>query len=193
MAWFMPVLAVLIVLGALGGMNAWMLGPSKGLLMASRDGSLPASLSFVNKEHVPTRILLLQAIIFTGLCSTFLFMPTVSSSFWILSAITSILALIVYVIMFAAAVKLRYKHAHVVRAFTIPGGKFGLWLTCSLGLSSCLFTIFIGFLPPSQIAVGNIVTYETILIVGVILSCLVPFIVYHLNQMIQKKTAAHRV
>lgn len=192
MTWFMPILAILIVLGALGGMNAWMLGPSKGLLMASRDGSLPASLSFVNKEQVPTRILLLQAIIFTGLCSTFLFMPTVSSSFWVLSAITSILALIVYVIMFAAGIKLRYKHAHVTRAFIIPGGKFGLWLTCLLGLASCLFTIFLGFLPPSQVNVGHIMTYEMILIVGVILSCLIPFVVYHLTQVARNKSATIR-
>lgn len=190
MAWFMPVLALLIVIGALGGMNAWILGPSKGLLMASRDGSLPAFLRQTNQKHVPVRILLLQAIIFTILCSVFIFLPTVSSSFWVLTAITSILSLIVYVIMFSAAIRLRYRHPDVKRTFMIPGGKLGLWISCLLGLISCLFTLFVGFFPPSQIAVGNLFIYESILIIGVLLGCAVPFAIYHWNHCLEDKKAA---
>ena len=39
MMWFMPILAILIVCGAIGGAAAWMLGLSKGMLAAARDGS----------------------------------------------------------------------------------------------------------------------------------------------------------
>jgi putative glutamate/gamma-aminobutyrate antiporter len=187
MAWFTPVLALLIICGSMGGVNAWILGPSKGLLMASRDGCLPERLSKTNSKGVPVTVLMIQGGIFTVLCSVFLFMPTVTSSFWVLSAVTSILSLIVYVAMFAAALRLRYKHPHVPRAFMIPGGKVGMWIVCLLGLSSCLFTIAIGFLPPSQFAIGSVMQYEMIISAGVLVGCLVPWLIFNLTARFAKK------
>ena len=188
MGWFMPILAFLIVLGSVGGVNAWILGPSKSLLIACHDGCLPEKLGRKNSHGVPVTILLLQGIIFTVLCSVFLLMPTVTSGFWVLSNITSILALIVYVAMFASAIRLRYKYPEVKRAFVIPGGKVGMWMICVIGSISCLFTIGVGFLPPSQIAVGNIRTYEFIISIGVVASCLLPFLVYAAHQHFGKVT-----
>jgi amino acid transporter len=103
-------------------------------------------------------------------------MPSVNSSYWILSNLTAQLALLFYIFMFAAAIRLRYKHPHVKRAFTIPGGLCGIWLVCGLGIMTCVGAIILGFSPPSQIAVGNIMTYEAILIVGMIIFCLPPII-----------------
>jgi putative glutamate/gamma-aminobutyrate antiporter len=183
MTWAMPLLALAIAIGTMGCVGAWILGPSKGLLMACHDGCLPRQLSFKNRHGVPVAILFLQGMIFTILCGVFILMPTITSSFWILSNITSILALLVYVGMFMAVIQLRYKHPEVHRAFIIPGGKIGLWSTCIIGLASSIFTIGIGFLPPSQISVGNIRTYEWTMGLGVIISCILPFIIYHLHQL----------
>lgn len=180
--WFTPVLAVLIICGALGCVNAWLLGPSKGLLIASSDGCLPKRFCRVNARGAPTAILGVQGIIFTLLCTAFLLMPSVSSAFWLLSAITSILSFLVYVFMFAAAISLRYKYPNVKRAFRIPGGKIGLWFVCLLGLSSCLLMIVVGFFPPDQVAVGNVTTYECLLAGGVLIGCLLPLVVYFLTQ-----------
>lgn len=182
MTWFMPVLAFLIVLSSIGGVNAWILGPSKSLLVACQDKCLPQRLGYKNKHGVPVGILVVQGCIFTVLCSVFLLMPTVTSGFWVLTNITSILALLVYVAMFAAAIKLRYNYPEVKRAFIIPGGKIGLWSVCVIGSLSCIFTIGIGFLPPSQIAVGSLKTYELTMIVGVIASSALPFIIYALHE-----------
>lgn len=176
LAWFMPILTLLIVMGAIGGAAAWMLGPSKGMLAASRDGLLPKYLSKVSKNNTPVRILIFQGILFTLLCSVFILMPTVSSGFWVLTDVTSILALFVYIVMFAAAIRLRYKFPKTPRAFIIPGGKLGLWATSLIGLMTCLLGVVIGFIPPSQIPVGNIVTYECIIVGGVVIGCLVPFL-----------------
>ncbi|MCX7120982.1 MAG: amino acid permease [Gammaproteobacteria bacterium] len=176
MMWFMPILAILIVCGAIGGAAAWMLGPSKGMLAAARDGSFPKYFAKVSKNNTPVRILMLQGILFTFMCSAFILMPTVSGGFWVLTDVTTILALLVYVAMFPAAIVLRYKFPDVPRSFKIPGGKVGLWLTCLLGLITCLLAVVIGFVPPSQIPVGNVMRYETIIISGVVMGCLLPFI-----------------
>lgn len=178
MMWFMPVLAVLIVCGAIGGAAAWMLGPSKGMLAAGRDGSLPVFFTKVSNNNTPVRILLLQGLFFTAMCSAFILMPTVSSAFWVLTDVTSILALLVYIAMFPAAIRLRYKFPNQPRAFKIPGGKIGLWTICLLGLITCLLAVVIGFFPPAQIPVGNLVTYEIIIISGVLFGCLVPFLLH---------------
>jgi amino acid transporter len=181
LGWVTPIIAILMVCGALGGVNAWILGPCKGLLVASRDGCLPAFFTRTNHLDVPIVVLLIQGAIFTVLCSVFLFMPSVSSSFWVLSAVTSILSFMVYIAMFAAALKLRYKYPEVKRAFIIPGGKAGLWIVCLLGTTSCILTGIIGFFPPSQIAVGNLITYEAILGGGMLLGCVLPWIIYKLT------------
>ena len=188
MSWLMPILAILIVFGAIGGAAAWMLGPSKGMLMACRDGSLPQSLGKTGVNNTPTRILVVQGIIFTLLCSVFVFMPTVRSGFWVLTDVTSILALLVYIIMFPAAIVLRYKYPEKPRPYRIPGGKIGLWITCMLGLITCLFAVAIGFVPPSQIAVGSVFVYEMIIIIGVIAGCVAPFVFILFNKKIGKRS-----
>jgi putative glutamate/gamma-aminobutyrate antiporter len=180
--WLMPIIALMIIVGALGGVGAWLLGPAKGLLVAGRDGSLPVFLTKMNRQQVPVAIILLQGVIFTLLCSLFLFMPSVSSSFWLLSDITAVLSLLVYIMMFSAGIYLRYKRPEVKRAFKIPGGKLGIWMVGGIGIIASVFTILIGFIPPAQIPVGNVFVYEFLLIIGFVLACLLPFYIYRLRK-----------
>lgn len=178
MSWFIPIIAVLIILGSLSGATAWILGPARGLLVASHETRLPSFFTRQNKNNMPIGILLVQGIIVTVLCSVFLIMPSVNSSYWVLSNLTAQLALLFYILMFATAIRLRHKQPHVKRAYRIPGGLMGTTLVCSIGIITCIFAIFIGFLPPSQVAVGNVSIYEAILIGGIILCCLPPFILH---------------
>jgi putative glutamate/gamma-aminobutyrate antiporter len=188
----MPILAFLIALGAMGGTNAWISGPSKGLLVACNDGFFPGKLGATNRHGVPVNILLLQGAIFTILCGLFVLMPTISSAFWLLTNITSILVLTCYIAMFAAAIRLRYKHPNVPRLFKIPGGKIGLWSVNLAGIISCSFTIWVGFLPPSQIPVGNLFTYELIVIGGVLFSCLSPLLLYEIHERWERRRSYRR-
>jgi amino acid transporter len=178
----MPLLALLITMGALGGLNSWILGPSKNLLIACDDGCLPKQLGKKNKHHVPIFLLLLQGVIFSLLTALFLLMPTIGSGFILLTNIASILALLGYIAMFASALRLRYKHPTVLRSFTTPGGKLGLWIVCSLGSLSSLFTMGLGFLPPSQIPVGNPLYYQLIIGFGLILGCFFPLFLYRAHE-----------
>ena len=44
-----------------------------------------------------------------------------------------------YILVFAAAIRLRYTKPAAVRPFTIPGGKAGIWIVAGLGLAGCTF------------------------------------------------------
>jgi amino acid transporter len=178
MPWLLPVIAICIILGGLSGVGAWIIGPTKGLLVACQDGSLPASLAKTNKKGVPVRILLVQAIIVSILSLAFLLFPTINSSFWLLSTMTAQLALICYVALFAAALKLHYSRGDVYRRFRIPGKKAGIWTVCLSGSLCCLLVIVLGFLPPSEVPFRSIVAYEAILIGGMALFCILPYYLY---------------
>ncbi len=177
MQWMLPVIIFCILIGGFSGVSAWIIGCSKGLLVASRDGSFPAIFGRVNKHGVPVPILILQGVIFTLLCSIFLLMPTLNSSYWLLTAMTAQLAMLVYIGMFAAVIKLRYSQPDKPRAFKIPGGNIMIWLIAGLALLTCLCAIAVGFLPPSQFKTGNVFRYEAILVSGIAFFCILPLII----------------
>jgi amino acid transporter len=178
MTWMGPIITLLIILGGIGSVATWIIGPTKGLLVAAQDGSVPPVFGYVNKKGVPVALLILQAAIFTILCTVFLLMPTVSSSYWVLTAMTAQLAMLVYVALFAAGIRLRFKYPHVMRTFQIPGGRLGMLIVCFLGILASLAAIVLGFIPPSQLTVGNIIVYEIILLCGIILLLAPPIIIY---------------
>lgn len=145
-------LIVAIIIGSLGSVATWIIGPAKGLLVAAQDGNIPAIFARVNKQGVPTPLLMLQAVIFTLLSLVFVLMPSVESAYVILTAIIAQLALVVYIVLFAAAVVLRARHKPRKKAevYLVPGGKFGLGLCTLVGAGTCLAVIAIGFLRPPQ-------------------------------------------
>ncbi|WP_115709004.1 APC family permease [Legionella sainthelensi] len=175
MPWMTSVIAVLIILGGLSGVSAWIIGPTKGLMVSARDGSLPAKFAKTNKFGVPTNILLAQAIIFTILSTAFILLDSINAAYWMLSDLCAQMALLVYVFMFAAAIKLRYSKPHQHRTYTIPGGNKVMWLVSGIGILCCLVAILIGFVPPTQIPVGNVIVFESFLIGGLILFVLIPW------------------
>jgi putative glutamate/gamma-aminobutyrate antiporter len=189
--WVTPYIAILIALGAFGSLSTWVIGPTKGLLAAARDGDLPPYFRDVNKKGMPQRLLILQAILVSLLSLVFVFMPTVSSAFWILSAIVTQLYLLMYILLFAAAIKLRYKRPKVERAYKIPGRKPGIWIVSGLGILSSSFAMIISFFPPSQIDTGSTLFYVLFLSLGVILACLMPSIILLFQKPHWKKQLSH--
>ncbi|MFC1643801.1 amino acid permease [Candidatus Omnitrophota bacterium] len=175
--WLIPLIAILISMGAIGELCSWIIGPSKGLLTTAKQGNIPPFFQRVNEKGVPVNILLVQAVIVTGLAFVFLLMPTVSSSYWILSALCIILYLIMYIILYAAAIRLRYSRPEVPRAYMIPGGTIGMWVVAGVGILGAFFTLVIGFFPPSQLKTGNVYFYEGFLIIGTVIMCIVPLVV----------------
>lgn len=176
MPWMTSVIAVLIILGGLSGVSAWIIGPTKGLLVSAHDGSLPAQFAKVNRHGAPVTILITQALIFTVLNSTYIFLDSINAAYVMLSDLSAQMALLVYVIMFAAAIKLRYSKPDHPRGYTIPGGNWVMWLVAGTGIICCITAMVVGFVPPSQVPVGNVYFFEAFLIGGLILFVLVPWL-----------------
>jgi amino acid transporter len=176
MPWMTSVMALFIILGALSGVSAWIIGPTKGLLVSARDGALPIRFGRVNKYGAPVTILITQAIIFTLLSSVFILFDSVNAGYWILSDLSAQMALMVYIIMFAAAIKLRYSKPNHPRGYIIPGGNIVMWLVAGAGILCCVTAMLIGFAPPTQIPINNVFLFESLLIGGLIVFVLIPWL-----------------
>ena len=175
--WMTPLMAGLLALGAFGGLSTWIVGPSRGLLGAAQSGDLPPVFRKVNRHGMPVPLLIVQAIIVTVISLVFLVMPTVSSAYWILNALVAQLYLLMYLLLFAAAIWLRYKRPHVERTYKVPGGIFGMWIVAGLGFLGSLFAFFVGFFPPAQIQMGSSLFYSLFLLGSIILACLAPSLI----------------
>lgn len=180
--WFAPIIAVLIALGSIGELCAWIIGPCKGLFITAEEGLLPPFFQKLNKNKVPVNILIVQGIITTLLSLVFLLMPTVNSSYWLLSALSILLYLMMYIFLFAAGIRLRYSQPNVSRSYKIPGKNIGMWLVAGMGILGALFAITLSFFPPSQFKTGSLFFYETFLIGGTVIMCIVPLLIYQFRK-----------
>ena len=180
--WILPIVGVLLVIGAAAEVNAWIAGPAKGLFATTSHGDLPPLFHKVNKRNVPTNLLLFQAIIVSIASLVILQLPTISAAFWILSAMTAQIYLLVYILMFISAIRLRYTKPHVPRAYKVPYGNKGIWFFSILGLIACIFVIALGFVPPIQINIGSLLFYELFLSIGLAIAIVLPLIIYALRK-----------
>jgi putative glutamate/gamma-aminobutyrate antiporter len=182
LGWLVPIIAILIVLGAVGQVSTWIVGPSKGLFATADDGCLPPFFQKLNKNKMPVNMLLAQAGVVTVLSLIFLLMPSVSSSYWILTALTAQLYLIMYLFLFASAIKLRYSRPNVRRPYKIPFGNKGMWLVAGIGILSSVFGIFIGFFPPVQFDMGSPIVYVGFLLAGIVVFAGLPLLVHSIRK-----------
>lgn len=186
--WLLPVLGFLAAFGAIGGVTAWIAGPSKGLLATAKSGDLPPFLQHVNKNGIQTHILWIQGIIVTAITLVYLLMPNVSSAFFLLTALTAILYLIMYFMLYLTAIVLKFKRPDVKRTYEVPGGKAGMVIIAGLGLLAALFAIVVGFFPPSQLTLGSPAFYVIFLFVGSLVFVLAPLVIHRFKKPEWKKS-----
>jgi amino acid transporter len=176
-----PVLTVLIVVGSVGGIINWLISPAKGLLHAAEFGFLPSFFTKKNRWGVPSRILVAQALCVSLVCLIFLLVPSVNGFYWFLTALSTELYMIMYVLMFLSALSLHYKHVNRPKVFKIPGGAAGMWTTCVLGILGCTATILVSFLPPDNIDVGSSSKYVSMVILANVIT-ISPVLFFYLYQ-----------
>ncbi|MBE6217202.1 MAG: amino acid permease [Bacteroidales bacterium] len=182
MSWAGPVIAVALMFGVLASVLTWVAGPSKGIFTVGKAGYLPPFFQKSNSNGVQRNILLVQGGIVTLLSLLFVVMPSVQSFYQILSQLTILLYLIMYMLMFAAAIVLRYKMKTAPRPFRLGKGNALMWILGLVGFGGSLLAFVLSFIPPAQINTGSNAVWYSVLVVGCIVMVVIPFIIYRLRK-----------
>lgn len=177
-SWLSPIIAIALAFGVLAGVLTWVAGPSKGIFAVGKAGYMPPFFQKTNKLGVQKNILFVQGGAVTVLSLLFVVMPSVQSFYQILSQLTVVLYLIMYMLMFTGAIVLRYKMKKLNRPFRIGKGGNGLmWFIGGLGFCGSLLAFILSFIPPSQISTGSNTVWFSVLIIGAIVVVAAPFII----------------
>jgi len=164
-AFGVPLIAIALAVGALAGMISWLDGPSEGLLRIGREqGFLPPYFQRVNGHGIEVRILAAQGAVITVIALLYAFLPSVSHAYWIFAAMATQVYLIMYVLMFIAAVRLRRSRPDQQRGYRAPA----LGLLCLAGGVSSVAALVIGFIPPAQFGHANPLTYAALILAGLL-------------------------
>ena len=182
MSWAGPIMAIALMFGVLAGVLTWVAGPSKGIFMVGKAGYLPPFFQKTNSNGVQRNILLIQGSIVTLLSLLFVVMPSVQSFYQILSQLTILLYLIMYMLMFAAAIVLRYKMKDAERPFRLGKGNGLMWFLGAMGFGGSLLAFVLSFIPPGQINTGNTTVWYSVLIIGCMIMVVIPFIIYAMRK-----------
>lgn len=175
--WLTNIIAFLVLIGCIASVIAWISGPSKSLLFTAQDNQLPKFMAVVDKNGVQINIILVQGAIVTLLCSLYFFLENVNIAFFLLSSLNATLYLIMYVLMYLAGIRLRKKQPNLIRPFSVPGGKYGMFFFGNLGLVAVIFALFLCFVPPSELPINSPLLYTLFLIFGTAFFLLIPIII----------------
>jgi amino acid transporter len=167
----LPVIALALAVGALGGMIAWLDGPSEGLLKIGREqGYLPAYFQKVNNEGIQLHILVAQGVVVTVIGFLYALVPTVNGAYWLFTAMATQVYLIMYLLMFVAAIRLRRNQPDHPRGYRVPA----IGPLCALGAGSSVLAFLIGFVPPSQFGHSQPLVYGLLILAGILALGVIP-------------------
>lgn len=183
-----PLLAFSIALGSVGTMVNWLISPAKGLLHAAEFGFLPPFFAQKNRAGVASNILLAQAILVTLFSLIFLLGPGVNLFFWFLTALSTELYMVMYLLMFCAGLKLHYNYNDLPTPLKIFGKNWTVWLFSLLGLVGSLMTIVVSFFPPEGMEIEHPLGYVLMIGLGNVVT-MSPLILFFLHQ--KKRRVVH--
>lgn len=172
---FKPVMVILVLWGGIANVATWVIGPSKGMLVAARDGTLPKWFAHTNVHDVPERILWTQCVLVILLSLGMEFLP-IEIIYTMLNAITTQLALFAYILMFVSVLVLRRKHPKQA-AYQVPGGILGLVIVCLSGILISVAVVTLGFVAPQELDIPPGLFYSGILAFGVMLFASIPWLI----------------
>ena len=115
--------------------SVWMIGSDRVQAVAAYDGAFfPFFGKFNAKLGTPVRVNVLSGVISTIFMIAAVQLSTGSnaSTFTVVLYLATSTTLLSYLLIFTAALKLRYSHPHIERPYRVPGGMPGMWVMVSL-------------------------------------------------------------
>jgi amino acid transporter len=165
---FIPCIALMILMGSLGGMINWIISPAKGLYQAAQDQLIHAYWKKTNAYGVAYRILIAQAMLVSAVCIAFLIIPNTDGAYWLLINLTTEMYLMMYAILFIAAIILTYRFHHQ-QASSLLGNATLMYVMSIIGFIGCGIALVVGFFPPDNISVGGKWHYEMLFVFSLLI------------------------
>lgn len=188
--WTVRIIAALLVLGVLAEIASWIVGPSRGMYVTAQKGILPATFAKVNKNGVPVTLVVSQLLITTVALIVLTNTGGGSNmSFLIALALTVVIYLRSYFLLFLGYIHLVRKQPEKKRTFNVPGGNGFKITLASVGLIVSAMAFVVSFFPPSSLPGGEATdTYVILLVVSFVIVLALPFIIYAVHDKRAKST-----
>jgi len=135
-----------------------------------QQGFLPPYFQRVNRQGIEVRILAAEGIVVTVIALLYAFIPSVSHAYWIFAVMATQVYMIMYVLMFIAAIRLRRSQPDRPRGYRAPA----LGLLCLTGITSAAAALVIGFVPPSQFGHSDRLVYAVLILAGILTIGILP-------------------
>ena len=133
----------------------------------------------MNKNGVPVTLVISQLVI-TSIALIILTNTGGGNnmSFLIALALTVVIYLCAYFMLFIGYIVLVLKHPDLKRTFNIPGGKGVKLVVAIVGLLTSIMAFIVSFLPPDNIQGDSTDMYVELLVVSFLVVLALPFILY---------------
>jgi len=177
--WVFDLAVVGLLFTFFGNMVTWSIGANQTIGATGLDKTAPGVFGHINKRFgTPDYAFVLMGVIATAITVVaYALDPDQANVFWTLFALSSIVFLIPYLLMFPAVLVLRSKQPDRPRPYVIPGGAAGVWISavlCELGI---LLTVALFFYYPAE-GVSR-ATFWAVTSGGTAVSLLVGWWLYH--------------
>jgi len=176
--WLLPIVAGCALLGMVGHIMIWVIGPSESLRVAAKDGLIPKTFQKMTKGGAPRNVMLLQALSVSLICMLGMLVD-LNTIFYVLTIVSAQIYLVMYALMFIAVIALRFSKPDIDRSFKIPGGTAGLWIIAGTGLLASVLGICFMFVPPEMSDVSiNTSWFSPIMLLAFLVVIGLPFLLY---------------
>jgi amino acid transporter len=140
-------LIVALLFTFLGNMITWSIGANHSVAAASVDGAMPKPFAHLNRWESPWLAFVLMGTIASVLTVVnYTLFGSNESVFWSIFALSSVVFLMPYLLMFPSLVALRHRFPDRERPYRLPGGMPGAWIAvvlCEMGIVSALVLFFV--------------------------------------------------
>jgi len=160
--------ALLIALGGMGGVSAWLAGSSRVPYCAGIDRYLPESFGRVHPRYATPHV----ALLLTGSISSLLILgglvgSSVRETYEQLALFTTVVYFIPYLYLFASVIRLGVPGSAAPGVIPVPGGRLGTIVVGVVGFLTTAVAIVFALVPPDDVL--NTAWYETKILGGFVL------------------------
>ncbi len=176
---------IALAIGGIASASTWVFGAISNLDHLTKDHCIPEYLNPRDHRHGNKRLMLLQAVCVTLLCSAFIFVPSVNNAYWMLTAIAGQLYLLMYLFLFTTAIILRYRKS-LTYAYKI-GGIWTTYLISVWGIIGGIILFLLAFLLPTSLSAMDNKIYHQIQCGSLLVAIIAPIIIYYFTKLRKAK------